>query len=116
MIVFQSFLAIADIHPSDNNIELHQSLLIQPAEQNDLIKPQSRLNRTQQHHSGTLHSEESSEEHPECHHGHCHHASAFFIVKASNIAVLFRQNNRVSQGLSLFTSPNIIPNLRPPIS
>ena len=116
MIVFQSFLAIADIHPSDTNINSHQLLIMPSDGQSHLVQSHSVLRDAQYLRGDIAHNDGHSEEEPDCHHGHCHHASVVFIVKASELLALTRQSNSVKENIALFISPNISPDLRPPIS
>lgn len=108
MIVFQSFLAIADVHQTEPNVEFHQVA----AQQHNLQVHEHLAANFGQHDN----SEQEINNHVECHHGHCHHASVVFLVKTTNSLNFNRQNHHISQSLLAFTSPNISPDLRPPIS
>jgi len=113
MIVFQSFLAIADIHQTDASIELHQIAPQQHSMQAHNFEAHGlESDNFDQHDS----SEQQNDNHVECHHGHCHHASVVFIIKTSALLALTRQNNQVNQAIPTFISPIISPDLRPPIS
>jgi len=111
MIVFQSFLAIADIHSVDNDAAFfHQESIHQtddleqtPAE----FKEQDLVNE--------ITTENTPENHVECHHGHCHHASVVFMVKDNTVALLNRQNDLLRSIKLSFTPPHLSPDLRPPI-
>lgn len=108
MIVFQSFLAIADVHQTESNTEFHQVA----AQQHNIEVHELQSAEFSQHE----HNEQQNNNHVECHHGHCHHASVVFLVKTAHLLNFTQHSNEISQDLLWFISLNISPDLRPPIS
>jgi len=109
MVVLQSFIAVADIHPvvqdKADHFEVHQHVVtISKQADEPLFSAQVIINDS-----------ENNENHTECHHGHCHHGSVVFIVKHQQSNAFSNQSFNVNVGANHFTSMLITPDLRPPI-